>query len=592
MAPPATSKPGRLLIALIVLLLGGVVWAFWPGTDSSVRLGLDLQGGTQVILVPQPVVEGTEITEEQLAQTVEIIRARVDGLGVAEAEVTTQGSGNSAAIVVSVPGLGQDRVVELVQRTALLNFRPVWNVLSPFSIDPADADAAEGAAEGDAAEGDAAESADQSASDGGAQSAEIVQAPDYSPEFQTEVDALDCIDPLNLAGGTPDNPTEWLGACDQSGAQKYVMEPAFIEGVSVTDANAQLTQQGIGWVVTLEFDSEGAGALAEASTELSALPECGSGATPCNAFAIVLDGVVVSAPRFNEPILGGQAQIEGDFNAQEARDLANVLKYGALPVTLDVVDITSVSATVGGDQLRAGIIAGLIGLALVSIYLLLYYRVLGLVAVASLAVAGGLLYLFVVIFSKTIGLTLTLAGIAGAIVAVGITADSFIVYFERMRDELRDGRSLRQACDSGWVRARRTLLAADFVTLLAAVVLYFLSIGSVRGFAFILGLTTVIDLIIAFWFTHPVVVLMGRRKFMQGGSKWSGLDPERLGGHSALDTLAGQSRRKRRDDYQSATPDEATHGETAADDSADDSARDSARDSAGASADDTTEVRS
>jgi preprotein translocase subunit SecD len=578
-APPATSKPGRSLIALIVLLIGGVVWAFWPGTDSSVRLGLDLQGGTQVILVPQPVVEGTEITDEQLAQTVEIIRARVDGLGVAEAEVTTQGSGNSAAIVVSVPGLGQDRVVELVQRTALLNFRPVWNVLSPFSIDPADADAAEGdAAEGDAAETE--ESADDSASDGEAQSAEIVQAPDYSPEFQAEVDALDCLDPVNLAGGTPDDPTEWLGACDQSGGQKYVMEPAFIEGVSVTDANAQLTQQGIGWVVTLEFDSEGAGALAEASTELSALPECGSGATPCNAFAIVLDGVVVSAPRFNEPILGGQAQIEGDFNVEEARDLANVLKYGALPVTLDVVDITSVSATVGGDQLRAGIIAGLIGLALVSIYLLLYYRVLGLVAVASLAVAGGLLYLFVVIFSKTIGLTLTLAGVAGAIVAVGITADSFIVYFERMRDELRDGRSLRQACDSGWVRARRTLLAADFVTLLAAVVLYFLSIGSVRGFAFILGLTTVIDLIIAFWFTHPVVVLMGRRKFMQGGSKWSGLDPERLGGHSALDTLAGQSRRKRRDDYQNSTADDAMADEAPADDSADQAA------------DDTTEVRS
>ncbi len=540
MAPPATSKPGRSLIALIVLLIGGVVWAFWPGTDSSVRLGLDLQGGTQVILVPKPVVEGTEITEEQLAQTVEIIRARVDGLGVAEAEVTTQGSGNSAAIVVAVPGVGQDRVVELVQRTALLNFRPVWNVLSPLPVDDA-------AQEDATDEGEAADSGD--ADQGGAQSAEIVQAPEYSPEFQAEVDALSCIDPVNLAGGTPDNPAEWLGACDQTGLQKYVMEPAFIEGVSVTDANAQLTQQGIGWVVTLEFDSEGAGALADASTELSALPECGTGATPCNAFAIVLDGVVVSAPRFNEPILGGQAQIEGDFNAQEARDLANVLKYGALPVTLDVVDITSVSATVGGDQLRAGIIAGLIGLALVSLYLLLYYRLLGLVAVLSLAVAGALLYLFVVIFSKTIGLTLTLAGVAGAIVAVGITADSFIVYFERMRDELRDGRSLRQACDSGWVRARRTLLAADFVTLLAAVVLYFLSIGSVRGFAFILGLTTVIDLIIAFWFTHPVVVLLGRRAFMSGGSKWSGLDPERLGGHSAIESLAGRSRRKRRDDY-------------------------------------------
>jgi preprotein translocase subunit SecD len=590
-APPATSKPGRSLIALVVLLIGGIVWAFWPGSDSSVRLGLDLQGGTQVILVPQPVVEGTEITEEQLAQTVEIIRARVDGLGVAEAEVTTQGSGNSAAIVVAVPGVGQDRVVELVQRTALLNFRPVWNVLSPFPTDAAADPAAEGdsTADGDSANASSDDTtpddtaanatAQDSADQGGVQSAEIVQSPDNTPEFQAEVDALSCIDPVNLAGGTPDNPVEWLGACDQTGAQKYVMEPAFIEGVSVTDASAQLTQQGIGWVVTLEFDSEGAGALADASTRLSALPECGTGATPCNAFAIVLDGVVVSAPRFNEPIIGGQAQIEGDFNAQEARDLANVLKYGALPVTLEVVDITSVSATVGGDQLRAGIIAGLIGLALVSIYLLLYYRVLGLVAVLSLGVAGALLYLFVVIFSKTIGLTLTLAGVAGAIVAVGITADSFIVYFERMRDELRDGRSLRQACDSGWVRARRTLLAADFVTLLAAVVLYFLSIGSVRGFAFILGLTTVIDLIIAFWFTHPVVVLMGRRTFMQGGSKWSGLDPERLGGHSAIESLAGRSRRKRRDDYRNRAKDAEGNG--------DDAGQSDQQD-----ADDSTEVRS
>jgi len=546
-APPATSKPGRLLIALVVLLIGSAVWAFWPGTDSSVRLGLDLQGGTQVIMVPEPVVEGAEITEEQLAQSVEIIRARVDGLGVAEAEVTTQGSGDSAAIVVSVPGVGQDRVVELVQRTALLNFRPVWNVLSPIPTDPAAEEDASADANTDSA-ADATADAD-AADQGGARSAEIVQAPEYSPEFQAQVDALNCLDPVNLAGGTPDNPEQWLGACDQSGAQKYVMQPAFIQGVNVTDANAQLTQQGIGWVVTLEFDSEGAGALADASTELSALPECGTGATPCNAFAIVLDGVVVSAPRFNEPIIGGSAQIEGDFNAQEARDLANVLKYGALPVTLEVVDVTSVSATVGGDQLRAGIIAGLIGLTLVSLYLLLYYRLLGLVAVLSLAVAGLILYLTVVIFSKTIGLTLTLAGVAGAVVAVGITADSFIVYFERMRDELRDGRTLRQACDSGWIRARRTLLAADFVTLLAAVVLYFLSVGSVRGFAFILGLTTVIDLIMAFWFTHPIVVLLGRTKLMQSGSKLTGLDPDRIGGQSAIESLAGRSARKRRDDY-------------------------------------------
>lgn len=572
MAPPATSKPSRALIALVVLIIGSAVWAFWPGSDSSVRLGLDLQGGTQVILSPKPVVEGTQITEEQLQQSVDIIRARVDGLGVAEAEVTTQGSGNSAAIVVSVPGVGQDRVVELVQRTALLNFRPVWNLLSPFPADPSVLDDAAADTAGDAAtaeespvedaQGESAQG--ESAQPEGVRSAEIVQAPDYTPEFQTQVDALDCLDPVNLAGGTPDNPEQWLGACDQNGQAKYVMEPAFIQGVNVTDANAQLAQQGVGWVVTLDFDSEGAGSLADASTELSALPECGSGATPCNAFAIVLDGVVVSAPRFNEPIIGGQAQIEGDFNAQEARDLANVLKYGALPVTLDPVDITTVSATVGGDQLRAGIIAGLAGFALVGLYLLFYYRVLGVVAILSLVVAGGLLYLTFVILSKSIGLTLSLSGVAGAIIGIGITADSFIIYFERIRDEMRDGRSLRQACDTGWVRARRTLLAADFVTLLAAVVLYFLSVGSVRGFALTLGLTTLLDIVMAFWFTRPLTVLLGRTKWMQSGSKWTGLDPDRLGAVSVVDSLAGNSRQERREMYRrsrDADSSASTHGE-------------------------------
>jgi preprotein translocase subunit SecD len=287
--------------------------------------------------------------------------------------------------------------------------------------------------------------------------------------------------------------------------------------------------------------------LANASTELSALPECGTGQSPCNAFAIVLDGVVVSAPRFNESILGGQASIEGDFTAQEARDLANVLKYGALPVTLEPVDITSISPTVGRDQLEAGLIAGGIGLIFVTLYLLFYYRVLGIVAGLSLLVAGGMTYFVFVVLSKTAGLTLSLAGVAGAIIAIGVTADSFIVYFERIRDEIRDGKSLRQACDSGWIRARRTLLAADFISLLIAAVLYLLSVGSVRGFAFVLGLTTLMDIMIAFWFTHPVVVLLGRTKFMQRGSRWTGLDPERLGGISVADAMAGQSRRKRRE---------------------------------------------
>jgi preprotein translocase subunit SecD len=526
-APTPTSRPVRLIVALAVMIVALLAVAFWPGTDSSIRLGLDLQGGTQVILQPKPVTEGASITEEQLQQTVNIIRQRVDGLGVAEAEVTTQGSGDGAVIVVSVPGANQDRVVDLVQRTALLDFRPVWAAMSPLptATDPASPEA--------------------SASPEAATPAELIQSDTNSPEFQQQIDALDCTDPINYTGGRPDDPSLWLGTCDATGAGKYNLEPAFIQGTNVTNANAVLPQGGVGWVVSLEFDSEGAKALADASTTLTALPECGiPGANPCNAFAIVLDGVVVSAPRFNEPILGGSAQIEGNFTAQEARDLANVLKYGALPVTLEAVDITTVSPTVGNDQLRAGILAGLLGLTLVMIYLVAYYRALGLVAVASLVLAGGILYLSFIVLSKTIGLTLTLAGVAGAIVAIGITADSFIVYFERIRDEIREGRSLRQACDSGWVRARRTLLAADFVSLLAAVVLYVLSVGSVRGFAFVLGLTTIIDVIVAFWFTHPLTVIIGRSAWMQKGSKWTGLDADRLGGASVAGSPPKKSSRR------------------------------------------------
>lgn len=560
MATPNTARPGRLLVILAVIIAGLAAWAFWPGTDSSVKLGLDLQGGTQVILQPRPVTEGATITDEQLDQTVSIIRQRVDGLGVAEAEVTTQGSGDGAVIVVSVPGVNQDRVVDLVQRTALLDFRPVWGVYGPQAVaaDPTASPSPEPSASPDASASPSPEtsaSPDASASPSPEPSASpeasadlsdrtLIQSPENTPEFQQQIAELDCTLPENYTGGTPDDPEQWLGTCERTGAAKYNLEPAFIQGTNVTNANAVLPQNGIGWVVSLEFDSQGAAALAEASNRLTQLPECGAiGANPCNAFAIVLDGVVVSAPRFNEPILGGQAQIEGDFTAEEARDLANVLKYGALPVTLEPVDITTVSPTVGNDQLRAGILAGLLGLLLVVVFLLLYYRALGVAAVLSLVVAAGMLYLVFVILSKTVGLTLTLAGVAGAIVAIGITADSFIIYFERIRDEIRDGRSLRVACDTGWVRARRTLLAADFVSILAAVVLYFLSVGSVRGFALVLGITTVIDVIVAFLFTHPLVVLLGRTQWMQRGSKWTGLNADRLGGASL--TGAQTSRRKR-----------------------------------------------
>lgn len=503
------THPGRLLLIMALITAAVAAWAFWPGQDNAVRLGLDLRGGTQVILQPKAVQEGASITDDQLAQTVQIIRQRVDGVGVAEAEVTVQGSGDGAAIVVSVPDVSQERLVELVGRTALLDFRPVWTILgpAPVSLD------------------DTAAPAPVPSADDTATSAQIVQAADNTPEFQSEVAALDCLDPINQAGGSPDDPELWLGTCDTDGAAKYSLQPAFIQGTNVTDAVAQLPQQGVGgWVVSLTFDSEGARALAEASQELYALPECSPGGpSPCNAFAIVLDGVVVSAPRFNEPIIGGQAQIEGDFTAQEAQDLANVLSYGALPVNLEVVEVTSVSPTVGSDQLRAGLIAGAIGAFLIVIFFLIYYRVLGIVAVLSLVLAGGLTYFLFVALGKSVGFTLTLAGVAGAIVSIGITADSFIIYYERIRDALREGKSMRQAAEVGWSATRRTILAADFVTLLAAVVLYIVSVGNVRGFAFTLGLITVVDLLVAFLFTYPLTVLICRSSWMQRTTWLTGL---------------------------------------------------------------------
>lgn len=609
MAPPTKTRPMRALIALAILIIGLLTWALWPGTDHSPKLGLDLRGGTQVILVPSSVKQGETITDAQLQQTVEIIRQRVNGLGVAEAEVTTQGSGANAAIVVAVPGVSSDRIVELVGRTALLDFRPVYDLTAPMPTPlptptpsptgptpspsptgptpsptgptPSPTASPTGSQSGSAtptmvpspskttkAKGTATPtptpsptvspspkpsptvspspkptpSPTVSPSPSPSPSPTVapvppgtvyvpVQAKDNTPEYQAQLGAVNCTDPKNTSGGQPDDPTLWLGTCAQSGAAKYNLQPAFIRGTNVTGATASLPQNGTGgWVVNLTFDSEGAKALFDASKTLSALPDCGMGSSPCNAFAIVLDGVVVSSPRFNEPIMGGKAQIEGNFTAQQAQDLANVLQYGALPVNLTVAEVTSISPTLGNDQLRAGIIAGLLGLLLVVIYLLLYYRMLGFIAVLSLIVAAILTYAAFVVLGRVLGFTLTLAGVAGAIVAIGITADSFIVYFERLRDEVRDGRSLRQAADTGWLRARRTILAADFVSLLAAVVLYWLSVGSVRGFAFTLGMTTIIDIIVAFWFTHPVVILFARLRWMQRGGRLTGVSTHTLSG--------------------------------------------------------------
>ena len=495
---PTKYRPVRVLIFLVVLLVGMSAWAFWPGTEHTPRLGLDLKGGTQVTLVPRAVGESATISDVALKQSVEIIRQRVNAFGVAEAEVTTQGSGDNAAIVVSVPGVNQQEIAEQISQTALLDFRAVQNIVAPTPQAPPETPYT----------GTAPVQADTEA----------------DPALLEALAYLDCTAPENLQGGTPDDPAKWIVTCDKSGQAKYLLQPAFLRGTNVTDAQANLPQQGGGgWQVDLTFDSEGATALAETSSTLVGLQP------PQNQFGIVLDGLVTSAPRFQQAILGGQAQITGTFTIEEAQELANILRYGALPVTLEIAEVTTVSPTLGSDQLRAGLLAGAIGLVLVGLYLIFYYRALGLVAVLSLLVAALMTYITFVILGRTIGLALTLAGVAGAIVAIGITADSFVVYFERIRDEVRDGRSLRSAAEVGWIRARRTVLAADFVSLLAAVVLYVISVGNVRGFAFVLGLTTVIDVIVAFLLTRPLVAVFARTSWFARGGALTGVSPKRMG---------------------------------------------------------------
>ncbi len=549
-APTARPKPWRPLLALLVIIVGLAVWAFWPGQTNTPRLGLDLQGGTQVILVPNQAEGTAEITDDQLQQTVEIIRQRVNGFGVAEADVAIQGSGNDAAIVVSVPGVNQREIAESLSQTALLDFRPVSTIVDPGVIDPNSLQPAEEATQQDTKKNNKK----KNNASGEATFAETTPSPSPSPTADEAAAAeglvppvegdsatdpaiedgllnLDCTSDVSRQGGRPDNPEKWIVTCDREGTAKYLLEPAFIKGTSITNATAELAQGGAGWVVNLEFDGEGADALSEISNRLVSLP------APQNQFGIVLDGLVVSAPYFQQPINDGRAQISGNFSPEEAKNLAQVLKFGALPLTLDIASVETVTPTLGADYLRVGLIAGALGLGLVVLYLLFYYRALGLVAVVSLVIAAILTYMVFVVLSRTVGLALTLAGVAGLIVTIGFTADSFIVYFERIRDEIREGRSLRAACDAGWDRAKGTILAADFVSLLAAVVLYFLSVGAVRGFAFVLGLTTLMDVMVAFMFTRPMVTLLARNRWFTSGHPMTGLDPRRLG----VDHIPGQT---------------------------------------------------
>jgi preprotein translocase subunit SecD len=517
-------RPGRSLLIFTLGIIGLLIWTFLPGERNTPKLGLDLRGGTQVILSPS-VPAGETLSQDQLNQTVAIIRQRVDGFGVAESEVTIQGTGNGAKIIVTIPGETSRTVVDQLKTTAQLNFRPVLAI--DFGSPQASSTPTPSASDTASPSASPAASATPEPTPTVSVAPELlvppIQSPDASGDFADRFAALDCAK-SDILNGSTDDPAQYLISCEKDGSVKYALAPADLVGTDIESATAGLPQQGAGgWQVDLQMTTDGAKKFADSTTKLSALE------SPNDQFAIVLDGVVISAPSVNEPILGGSAVISGSFTADEARALAQVLKYGALPIGLEVDEVQQISPTLGNDQLQAGLIAGGFGLLLVVIYLLLYYRALGVIAVVSLVAAAIMTYLVFVILGRGIGFTLTLSGVAGAIVAIGITADSFIIYFERIRDEIREGKRLRVAIDQGWTRARRTILAADFVSLLSAAILYYLSVGSVRGFAFTLGLITFVDIAVAFMFTRALVTKLGNSKWMNSGSAWTGVSPTRLG---------------------------------------------------------------
>ncbi|MBX6766565.1 MAG: protein translocase subunit SecD [Actinomadura rubrobrunea] len=529
------------------------------------KLGLDLAGGTTVTLTART-ESGATPPAAQMNQAVKIMTQRVNGLGVSDAEVAKQGNRN---IVVNVPGEGQDRVVQLIGTTAKLQFRQVFAIADGKpSRGPASPSPSPSGSPSASPSGTASPSASGTPSPRGRAVSQALAAPspsaspsaspstpppdlplgqDYSGIDDKAViqqfEKLDCSGPDKRAPGANDPNRKWVAACDQDGQAKYILGPVRVEGTQVSDANAlpPNPQQGqSSWTVALKFKSQGARQFGQVTSEAYQAPA----GSPRRQVAIVLDGQVISAPSIdNGAITGGTASIYGppeSFTQSYATDLANVLKYGALPLEFTQSSIDEVSSTLGSDQLRGGLIAGAIGLALVVVYCMLYYRGLGLVAVGSLLVASAITYVSVVILGENMGFRLSLPHIIGLIVSIGITADSFIVYFERLRDELRAGRALRPSVEPAWRRARRTILVADAVTFLAAVVLYFLAVGGVRGFAFAMGLTTLIDLVVVFFFTKPLVTLLARRKFFYRGHPLSGLDPKRLRRTQAAARPTGQ----------------------------------------------------
>ncbi|MDR7086727.1 preprotein translocase subunit SecD [Aeromicrobium panaciterrae] len=518
---PRPKRTLTLFLAAVVAMFGLVALIDANGKkgDDSAwkpKLGLDLQGGTRITFEAK--AEGGKVTPDKLKQARDIVDQRVNGTGVTEAEVTTQG-GNQ--IIVEIPGQQRANIVDQVGKTAQLRFRLVW-------------------ATGQSAASPTDTTKDQKIVDDldwtklsldQLIKAETEGVATLPKEFQKGVTSLQkvlagfiCTKDLQV-NDVSDKP---LVTCDTSSGEVQLLSPTVIEGTQIKSADAvPPSQQNVEWVVALALKGQGKDAFDKITDALFQQTQAGNEAG--SRFAIVLDGVTLSAPTSQFHSTDGRSQISGNFTSASSKDLANQLKYGALPLTFGVNGVSEEGPSLAGSQLHAGLIAGLVGMILVVLFLLFYYRGLGIVAIGSLLVSAIITYASVLILGKAVGFTLTLPGIAGLIVAIGITADSFIVFFERIRDEVREGKSLRLAVEAGWVRARATILAADGVSILAALVLFIFAIGVVRGFAFALGLTTVIDIFVVFLFTKPLVTLLARTKFFGQGHKLSGLDAAHLG---------------------------------------------------------------
>ncbi|MEU9403914.1 protein translocase subunit SecD [Streptomyces sp. SID4985] len=564
----AQSKPGRSLVLILIAIVALTGGMFASG-HTTPRLGIDLAGGTSITLKAKA-DQGSAINKANMDTAVDIMNRRVNGLGVSETEVQTQGTDH---IIVNIPkGTNSKEAQDQVGTTAKLYFRPVLasepsgaaatpNPSPSASSKGGTSPSPSGSAAGDqkaSATTPSPTSTTQGRPVSGALKADATPSSSASPKasstptasanpsasaaagkLQAQYAALDCAKPAQRAKASQNSkPGDTIVACGQVGKAwyKYVLGPAGVDGTEVKKAQAVFDTQGAsGWQVQMNFTSTGAKKFADVTGQLAKNPD------PQNQFGIVLDGEVVSSPYVRTAITGGQAEISGSFTQQEAQSLANMLSYGALPLSFQKETVTTVTAALGGEQLHAGLLAGAIGLALVVLYLVIYYRGLSLVAMASLLVSAILTYVIMTLLGPGIHFALNLPAVCGAIVAIGITADSFIVYFERIRDEIREGRTLRPAVERGWPRARRTILVSDFVSFLAAAVLFIVTVGKVQGFAFTLGLTTVLDVVVVFFFTKPLMTLLARRKFFADGHKWSGLDPKSLGAKPPLRRTRRQS---------------------------------------------------